>query len=42
MTAPASPALFNQDTDKYHTDGAQHVSVRTLPAALEIPLIYRA
>jgi hypothetical protein len=42
MTAPASPPPFGQDADKYHAGGAQHVSIRSLPAALEILLIYRA
>jgi hypothetical protein len=42
MTAPASPSLFDQDADKYHAGGAQHVSICALLAALEIPPISRA
>jgi hypothetical protein len=42
MTAPASPPVFNQDADIFHAGGAQHISIRTLLAALELPLISRA
>jgi hypothetical protein len=42
MTAPASPALIDQDGDKLHAGGAQHASIRPLLDAFEFQLISRA